>query len=451
MQNVPLVAALAMDILRRAMAEKLQELHLAELHARAAELGVPRFRLLRREDLVREIEARGGGDGADGESPAPVDVAEPRPPEAPPRAQATESERDQGREPLEPDETEDVTGALEIMPQRFGFLRVEGLESSPDDVYVSAAQVRRCELRAGDQVSGPARPAHRGERHRALVHVDRVNGVELQALDRPQFDELTPVVPKRRVPLDRDPSDLLVRAIDLLAPVALGQRVLIRAAPRSGRTTLLRGLADAIGRADEVGLVVLLVDERPEEATAWRQAVPGAEIAIATADLPPAEQVGVAELALERARRRVEAGADVVLIADSLSRLAVAAGDVAEVKRLFGSGRDVAEEDAGSLTVIATVLEGGDDDGAAERAVITTESSLIELDPALAAAGVVPALKASGCRVSNEEELRTPEELAAARRLRSLLADLDPAEAASLLRERIEPSGSNAELLDSLG
>jgi transcription termination factor Rho len=433
------------------MAEDLHDLHLAELRARAAELGVPRFRLLRREDLVREIEDRQAAEPGDREPPAEVEAAEDGAATKPIRPQAAQSEREQDREPLEPGETEDVTGALEIMPQRFGFLRVEGLESSPDDVYVSAAQVRRCELRAGDQVSGPARPAHRGERHRALVHVDRVNGVELQALDRPRFDELTPVVPRRRAALDHDPSDLLIRAVDLLAPVAFGQRVLIRAAPRSGRTTLLRALADAIGAIDGIDLVVLLVDERPEEATAWHQAVPGAEIATATADLPPAEQVGVAELALERARRRVEAGADVVLIVDSLSRLAVAAGDITEVKRLFGSGRDLAEENAGSLTVIATVLEGGDDGGAAERAVITTESSLIELDPALAAAGVVPALRASGCRVSNEDELRSPEELAASRRLRSLLADLDSAEAASLLRERIEASGSNSELLDSLG
>jgi transcription termination factor Rho len=432
------------------MAERLGDLHLAELHARAAELGVPRFRLLRREELVREIEARAGGEGTGGQPPPPAAVAETGPAEAPPPARAAAPQRRRGREHPEPDGTEEVTGALEIMPQRFGLLRVRGLRSSPDDVYVSAAQVRRCELRPGDEVSGPARSPRRGERHRALVHVDRVNGVELQDLDRPEFDRLTPVVPTRRVALGRDPSGL-VRAVDLLVPVALGQRVLVRAAPRSGRTTLLRALAEAIGRAEEIGLVVLLVDERPEEATAWRQAVPGAEIAAATAELAPAEQAGVAELALARARRRVEAGADVVLIVDSLTRLAVAADDVAAVKRLFGSGRELAADEGGSLTVIATVVAGGDDDGAAERAVITTESSLIELDPALAAAGVVPALHAAGCRVSNEDRLRSPEELAGARRLRSLLADLDPAAAAALLGERIEGSESNAELLDSLG
>jgi transcription termination factor Rho len=227
--------------------------------------------------------------------------------------------------------------------------------------------------------------------------------------------------------------------------------VLIRAAPRSGRTTLLRGLARAIGAVEEIGVVVLLIDERPEEATAWREALPDAEIASATADLAPADQVRVADFALERSRRRVEAGEDVVLLVDSLSRLAVAAGDVTEVKRLFGSGRETAEEDAGSLTVIATVLDGNDDGGAAERAVITTESSLIRLDPTLAASGVVPALVPSECVVSNEEMLRPAKELASARGLRWLLADLDPVEAASQLRQRIEGSASNAELLASLG
>jgi transcription termination factor Rho len=213
----------------------------------------------------------------------------------------------------------------------------------------------------------------------------------------------------------------------------------------------LRGLARAVDAAEGPELIVLLIDERPEEATAWREALPEVEIAIATAELAPAEQVRLAELALERARRRAESGADVVLIVDSLSRLAVASGKAAEVKRLFGSGRDLAEEEAGSLTVIATVVAGAEDDGVAERAVMTTESSLIQLDPELAAAGVFPALRAGECRVSNEEELREPEELAAARRLRSLLADLAPVEAANLVRERIEGSRTNAELLAALG
>jgi transcription termination factor Rho len=428
------------------MAERLEDLHLADLHARAAELGVPRYRLLRRDRLVEEISER------DGEEGPPADQTqrdEPAP---------REREAKPDRERLEDAETEDVTGVLEVTPQRYGFLRFAGLDAQSDDVYVSASQIRRCELRSGDEVSGPVRAPRRGERHRALVHVDKVNGAEPPTHERQAFDDLTPVLPKRRVPLGES-SDVLTRAVDLLTPLALGQRVLVMAAPRSGRTTLLRSLATAIGAQEGLELIVLLIDERPEEATAWREALPGIEVVIATADLPPEEQVRVADLALERARRLAEGGTDTCLIVDSLSRLAVASStaggrgrssDVAEVKTLFGSGRELAEESAGSMTVIATVVSGAEDDGAAERAVVTTESSLIALDPELAAAGVFPALRVADSRVSNEDELRDPEELAAIRRLRSLLVDLDPVEAANLLRERIEGSASNAELLASL-
>jgi transcription termination factor Rho len=428
------------------MAETLEDLHLADLHARAAELGVPKYRLLRRDRLVAEIQDR-DGDAAPPAERAPTDEPAPRKPDAKP-----------DRERLEEAETEDVTGVLEITPQRYGFLRFSGLDAQTDDVYVSASQIRRCELRSGDEVSGPARAPRRGERHRALVHVDKVNGADPPTHERQSFDDLTPVLPKRRVPLGES-SDLLIRAVDLLTPLALGQRVLVMAAPRSGRTTLLRSLAGALAAQEELELIVLLIDERPEEATAWREALPGVEVVIATADLPPEEQVRVAELALERARRLTEGGTDTCLIVDSLSRLAVASSssggrgrssDVAEVKTLFGSGRELAEDSAGSMTVIATVVAGAEDGGAAERAVVTTESSLIALDPELAAAGVFPALRVADCRVSNEDELRDPEELAAIRRLRSLLIDLGPVEAASLLRERIEGTPSNADLLAGL-
>jgi transcription termination factor Rho len=412
----------------------LNELHLADLHARAAEQGVEDYRKLRREELVAalepdEIPAEGTVLAASEEVAVETD------------AEGALLER--GDEP-----TVEVVGILELTRQRFGFLRLTGLHPHPEDVYISASQVRRCELRPGDEVAGPAREPRTGERHRALVHVDRVNGVEPLAEVRPLFDDLPPVEPERRLPLDGDPADVLCRAMDLLAPLALGQRVLVRGASRSGRTTLLRGIAGAVSDA-RLHLIALLIDERPEEATAWREAQPAAELAIATAEMAPRDQVYVAELALERARRLAETGEDVVLICDSLSSLAFASGDVAEVKRLFGSGRNLAG--GGSLTVVATTLAASRDEGDAERAVITTESSLVTLDPDLAAAGVYPAIKAAECRVSGEEGLRDAAELEAIRRLRSLLADLDPREAADLLRERIEGSASNAALLSALG
>jgi transcription termination factor Rho len=428
----------------------LADLHLAQLHERAAELGIPRYRLLRRDELVEEIEKRGGAKGPD------ESTVEPEPASTQPPAAENDSELEAGAEPevaereADAGTTEAVAGVLELTGSGHGFLRLRGLEPSADDIYVSASQIRRCELRAGDEVSGPARAPRRGERHRALVHVDLVNGAEPPSEERPDLADLVPVAPRRRLALAAARDDVLLRAADLLAPLAFGQRVLVAAAPRSGRTTLLRGLARAVLGAGEAELIVLLVDERPEEAVAWREATGEAELAIATAERSPAEQVRVATLAAERARRRLEAGVDVVLICDSLSRLAVAADGTADVKRLFGSGREIEGEGAGSLTVIATTLAGAADDGAAERAVVTTENALITLDPDLAAAGVFPALRPAGCRVSGEEELRSADELAAARRLRGLLADLGPAEAAELLRERISSSADNAELLAAL-
>ena len=450
------------------MAAQLEDLHLADLHERAAAAGVPRYRKLGREELIEALQAEGGADasslgreaeegGADPASPGreaeeavsgvvveatvlDVDPSEPVElgPEGP----------EGGDEAGEDLPTHEIRGVLELTRQRYGFLRLAGLTPSDDDVYISAAQVRRCELRPADEVTGPARDPRRGERHRALVHVDQVNGEEPLAEVRPEFDSLAPIQPERRIAMEGAGSDVLARAVDLFAPLSYGQRVLIRAAARSGRTTLLRSIARATTANEGTRVIVLLIDERPEEATAWREALPVAEFAIATADLAPVEQVRTAELALERARRRAEVGDDAVLICDSLSRLALAAGSADEVKRLFGSGRNLAG--GGSLTVLATVLADGSDEGEAERAVLTTESSLIVLDPELAAAGVHPAIRASESRISNEDQLRDASELDAVRRLRTQLADMQPADAAALLRERIETTSTNAELLRSI-
>jgi transcription termination factor Rho len=422
----------------------LADKHLAELHALAAEAGIPGYRLLRREELVERLADAGvevapaePSDAGEGGGKAPRRRDEPA---------EERTERERREAPTEP-----VTGVLDVLPQRYGFLRLSGLEAGADDVYISASQIRRCELRTGDEVSGPAREPQRGERYRALVHVDEVNGADPTEEDgRPDFEALTPVVPSRRIRLDPDPADLLTRAVDLLVPLAFGQRVLIHAAPRSGRTTLLRGLAGAIGTAAEgTELIVLLVDERPEEATRWREALPDADVAAATADMGAADQGRIADMALARAKRRVESGDDVVLLCDSLSRLAVAR-DAAAAKALFGAGRETAEEDTGSLTVIATALEGPGADADAVTAVATTENALIQLDPELAAAGVFPALRVAETRASDEDTLRSPDELEAVRRLRSSLVGLDPVVAAQTLRERLEATPSNADLLGEL-
>jgi transcription termination factor Rho len=406
--------------MRRSMA--LRDEHLAVLHQRARELEVPRYRMLPRDELIEAIEARG--------------------------EQASEEEPERRDEPEPEPEGEAVTGVLDRMPQGYGFLRLSGLHEAEGDVYVSASQIRRCELRPGDEVSGPARPPRRGERHRALVRVESVNGQSPED-ERRHFEDLTPAPPHRRLLAPDAPAEPLVRAVDLLGPLAFGQRVLILAQPRSGRTTLLRALGGAIAQTG-AHLVILLADEGPEEVPQWERALPEAEIFAATADLEPRDQVRQAELAMGHAKRRAEAGEDIVVLVDSLSRLALGYRDPGRVKRLFGAGRDLGEEGAGSLTVIATVLDSDDRGAEVREALETTENLLLRLDAGLAAKGIVPALVPAESRASGEEELREPEELEAIRRLRQELGEMEPEDAARSLADQIAATSSNAELLARL-
>jgi transcription termination factor Rho len=396
--------------------------------------------MLARDDLIEAIEEREGGDGAEVEMPA--------------RDEAIEAgfERPRGepepREEEEPEpEGETVTGVLDRMPQGYGFLRLGGLEETEGDVYVSASQIRRCELRPGDEVSGPARPPRRGERHRALVRVESVNGQSPEE-SRTHFEDLTPAPPHRRLLAPDASGGPLVRAVDLLGPLAFGQRVLILAQPRSGRTTLLRALGAAIAETG-AHLVILLADERPEEVPQWEGALPDAEIFAATADEEPRDQVRQAELAMGHAKRLAESG-DVVVLVDSLSRLALGYRDPARVKRLFGAGRELGEDGTGSLTVIATVLDSDDRGAEVREALETTENLLLRLDADLAAKAIVPALVVADSRASGEAELRDPEEMEKVRRLRAELSEMDPEQAASALSDQIVETSSNAELLARL-
>jgi transcription termination factor Rho len=430
----------------------LTDQHLAELHQRARELGVPKYRMLTRDELIEAIDSAGEPGGGREEA---VDAGLERPRhESERRARggdADEPEQDgreeDGEERAEP-ETEVVRGVLDRMPQGYGFLRLGGLREAAGDVYVSASQIRRCELRPGDEVSGPARPPRRDERHRALVRIEAVNGQSPEE-ERRHFEDLTPAPPSRRMfPPDAE-LDPLVRAVDLLGPLAFGQRVLVLAQPRSGRTTLLRALGSAIAETD-AHLCVLVADERPEEVPQWEKALPQAEIFAATADEEPREQVREAELAMGHAKRLAEAGGDVVVLIDSLSRLALGYRDPARVKRIFGVGRQLGEEDSGSLTVIATVLDSDDRGAEVREAVETTENLLLRLDAGLAAKGIFPSLVARDSRASGEDQLRDREELEKARVLRSELAEMEPEEAARALADQIAATSSNAELLSRL-
>jgi transcription termination factor Rho len=427
----------------------LKDEHLADLHRRAREVGVPRYRMLPREELIEALEERGGGSPAAEAEPAQAEPARAEPKQAEPeQGEGDEAAPERDPDPEPEVEAEEVTGVLDRMPQGYGFLRLSGMSEAEGDVYVSASQIRRCELRPGDQVTGPARQPRRGERHRALVRVESVNGQSPEG-ERKTFEDLTAAPPHRRLlPVDA-PGDPLVRAVDLLGPLAFGQRVLVLAQPRSGRTTLLRALGAAIAETG-AHVCVLLADERPEEVPLWERAFPQAEIFAATADQEPRDQIRAAELAMGHAKRLAEAGEDVVVLIDSLSRLALGYRDPARVKRIFGAGRELDEEGSGSLTVIATVLDSDDKGAEVREALETTENLLLRLDAGLAAKGIVPALVAADSRASGEDELRDSDEMKKIRGLREELAGMNPEQAAQALSDRLAETSTNAELLSRL-
>ena len=379
-------------------ASALKQRHISDLHERAAELGVERYRLLSRDELVDAIldkDPEGGG------------PAKPKP------RRRSQNEGQRGREPRRGGERGSggdrprggggdrsrggdrpakaevpegpVEGTLEISGRGHGFIRISGESPIDGDVYVSASQIRRCDLGDGDVVAGPARAPRRGERHFALVHIDTVNG-EAPGEAGAKFSDLTAVPPSRPVPLDAGAapeSDRgLVEAVGEKGPILFGQRVLVRAKPGAPRTPFVRAMAAALGAGEGYETTVVLIDEVPEEISGWK-AVEGVDLVLAPADLRSREQARIAERAVAKAQRAVESGSDVVLVIDSLSRLAVASGDAGFVKPIFGAGRETEEEDAGSLTVIATTIEGDGADGEVDRALATTENLLIVLDDLL--------------------------------------------------------------------
>ena len=347
----------------------LKDLHLADLHERARELEVSGFRMLTRDELIEAIEQGEGGDASKKREPR---KREPRKRE--PRKREAPRKREQEREAPDEEEveTEEVTGVLDRMPQGYGFLRLGGLEPTDGDVYVSASQIRRCELRPGDEVAGPARGPRKGERHRALVRVASVNGEEPDG-GRTQFEELTPKAPHREIP------DL--GSVELPEPLSYGERALVLAGEAATASALLREIAGALAGSD-ARLTVLLAGPSAEDPSEWQGAAGDAEIVAGEAEMEPRERVRSAELSVGRAKRRVEQGEDVVVLIDSLSSLAEGYRDVSLVKRLFGSGRELAEEDSGSLTMIAAVIAADERAEDVRSALEGTEDVVIERDGA---------------------------------------------------------------------
>jgi transcription termination factor Rho len=361
-------------------------------------------------------------------------------------------------------------GVLEVLPEGFGFLRSPAYNylPCPDDIYVSPSQIRKMGIRTGNIVQGQIRPPKEGERYFALLRVDSVNRTSLEEYQHlTHFDDLTPLYPEQRIILERDSSAYEMRIMDLVTPVGKGQRGLIVSPPRTGKTVLLQEIANSIAvNHPDIDLMVLLIDERPEEVTDMERSVKG-EVISSTFDEPASRHVQVAEMVIEKAKRMVEHGRDVVILLDSITRLGrayntevphsgkilsggVDASALQKPKRFFGAARSI--EHGGSLTILATALI---DTGSRMDEVIFEEfkgtgNMELHLDRRLADKRVYPAIDVTRSGTRKEELLRVEEELKRIWLLRKVLNDMNPVEAMELLRDKLARTMTNAEFLMTL-
>jgi len=361
-------------------------------------------------------------------------------------------------------------GVLEILPEGYGFLRSQDYSYlyGPDDVYVSPSQIKRFDLRTGDTILGQVRPPKEGERYLALLKVETVNALDPEATrNRPSYDNLRPRYPEERLRLEHPGGSLASRVIDLISPIGKGQRGLIVSPPKAGKTTILQQIANSISHNHpDVHLIVLLIDERPEEVTDMQEHVK-AEVVSSTFDEPAARHTQVAEMVMERSKRLVEHGDDVVILLDSITRLAraynvimphsgrilsggVDANALHKPKRFFGAARNI--EDGGSLTIIATALiETGSrmDEVIFEEFKGTGNMELI-LDRHISDKRVFPAIDLNRSGTRREELLLTEIELNRVYLLRNFLGDMPEVEAIEFLLTRMKRTETNQEFLDAM-
>jgi transcription termination factor Rho len=358
-------------------------------------------------------------------------------------ADRPEGQEGEGGQPFDGEPIE-VEGLLDLRDEGYGFLRVNGFLPSRDDVYVSVKQCRQLSLRRGDHVKGASRPAGRQEKNPALLRVDEVNGMDPeQARRRPRFEDLTPLFPDQRLRLESKdhPYDMTARIIDLVAPIGKGQRGLIVSPPKAGKTHIMKAIAQAIERNDpEVQLMVLLVDERPEEVTDMRRSIQG-EVIASTFDRPSDEHTAIAELTIERAKRLVEYGQDVVVILDGITRLARAynlaaptsgrimsggidTGALYPPKKFFGAARNV--EEGGSLTILATALveTGSKMDEVIFEEFKGTGNMELRLDRRMAERRIFPAIDVDASSTRHEELLFEHKQLQQVWKLRRVLSGM---------------------------
>ncbi len=410
---------------------ELKRKSVAELHAMAEGLNIQNYSGLRKQDLIFRIE----------------------------------------QSLLDTDTVLRGEGVLEILPEGYGFLRSPDWNYlyGPDDIYVSPSQIKRFDLRTGDTILGQVRPPKEGERYLALLKVETVNGEEPEkAKHRVAFDNLRPRYPEERIRLERKDGDLSMRVMDILCPIGKGQRGLIVSPPKAGKTILMQKLANSIiENHPEVYLIVLLIDERPEEVTDMEENVKSAEVISSTFDEPADRHVQVADMVIEKAKRMVEHGKDVVILLDSITRLGrahnvvvphsgkilsggVDANALQKPKRFFGAARNI--EGGGSLTILATALI---DTGSRMDEVIFEEfkgtgNMEVILDRRIADRRVYPAIDVQRTSTRKEELLLAKEELNKVYLLRNFLADMPPVEAIEFLLERMKRTKSNQEFFATM-
>ena len=410
---------------------ELKRKSVAELHAMAEQLNITNYSGLRKQDLIFKIE----------------------------------------QSLLDSDTVLRGEGVLEILPEGYGFLRSQDWSYlyGPDDIYVSPSQIKRFDLRTGDTILGQVRPPKEGERYLALLKVEKVNFDDPEkAKHRIAFDNLRPRYPEQRVRLERKDGDLSMRVMDLLTPIGFGQRALIVSPPKAGKTILLQKVANSISENHpDAVLTILLIDERPEEVTDMEENVQGAEVISSTFDEPADRHVQVADMVIEKSRRLVEHGRDVIILLDSITRLArahnvvvphsgkilsggVDANALQKPKRFFGAARNI--EGGGSLTIVATALiETGSrmDEVIFEEFKGTGNSELV-LDRKLADRRTYPAIDIIKSGTRKEELLLSDVELNRIYLLRNFLADMPASEAIEFLLERMKRTKNNKEFFASM-
>jgi transcription termination factor Rho len=410
---------------------------------------------------------------AEEETPAVIAAAPPEPEaaETPPPIRSIAPELEVTGETLSPEEEEknrnryEVEGILELADSGFGFLRFENFLSSSNDVYVAPAQIRRFNLKTGDKIKGVARRPNEGEKFGALLYVFSVNGADLKvAINRPEFERLTPIFPNERINLEDSPKNLSMRLINIVSPIGKGQRGLIVAPPKAGKTILLKSIANTIEKTHpECEMIVLLVVERPEEVTDMQRSIKG-DVIYSTFDELPSNHVKVAEMVLARAQRLVEYGRDVVILLDSITRLARAynlvvpasgrtlsggldPGALHKPKKFFGAARNM--EEGGSITILATALveTGSRMDDVIFEEFKGTGNMELHLDRKLSEKRIFPAINLNKSGTRREDLLMDPEELEAIWLMRRAMGNLGTQEVTEMIIDHLAHTRCNNDFI----